>query len=228
MHGCQGIGLFRLDLVIHPKARTELTTPRNLTLADLEQCAVWEDVSRESGDFREARLRARPDLIVAADAESETGVFVVATDFSLADGSRVAGYCSPTPVAAATTRGWFRGLGLLQPTIAVERGQVPLWFDEEPSRSQVREDYGLLEREPDEVFPLEFRARAEPQSGELASGRIDGFCFARRPPFTSPFPLLNRTVLAWAAWARPLKRRVTVRVQPRPARKLPAERDRTR
>jgi hypothetical protein len=172
-----------------------MRTPRTLTPDDLQRCAIWEEIGAEGGAY-DGRLRPRPDLSVAADPESETGVFVVHTDFTLADGSVLTGYCSPAPVAVINLRGGFRGIGLLQPAIVLERGQVPFWFIEEPARQEILALYDTLERGPEQVFPIEFRARVEVPSDMFASARLEGFYFPRRPPFLSPFPALNRTLLA--------------------------------
>jgi hypothetical protein len=40
------------------------------------------------------------------------------------------------------------------------------------------------------------RRVVEVPPGSFASGRLDGFCFARRPPFASTFAALNRNLLA--------------------------------
>jgi hypothetical protein len=172
-----------------------MRTPRTLTLEDLEQCAIWEEIGAQGGPY-DGRLRPRPDLAVAADPESETDLFIVATTFTLADGSLLMGYCSPAPVAVVNLRGWFRGIGLLQPAIVLDGGQIPFWFREEPRRDQILALYDLLERDPTQVFPVEFQARVEVPPDSFASSRLDGFCFARRPPFVTPFPALNRTLLA--------------------------------
>ena len=177
------------------KEAMPMRTPRTLTPDDLERCRIWEEVGAEGGAY-EGRLRPRPDLAVAGDPESETGAFVVATDFTLADGSSLAGYCSPAPASVVDMRGWFRGIGLLQPAIVRERGQVPFWFRDEPDRMEILTLYDRLGRQPEHVFPIEFSARVDVPSDHFASGRLKGFCFPRRPPFLSPFPALNRTLLA--------------------------------
>src|SRR6266545_5013096 len=153
-----------------------MRTPRTLTPDDLQRCAIWEEIGTEGGPY-EGRLRPRPDL-------------------SVADDSVLTGYCSLAPVAVVNLRGWFRGIGLLQPAIVLERGQVPFWFLEEPRRQAILALYETLEHEPEQVFPIEFCARVEVPSEMFASARLEGFCFPRRPPFLSPFPALNRTLLA--------------------------------
>jgi hypothetical protein len=171
-----------------------MSTPRTLTPDDLERCAIWEELEGEGGPY-DGRLRSRPDLPVAADPESDSGVFIVRTGFTLADGSVLEGYCSPVPSSVVDLRGWFRGIGLLQPAITLDRGQVPFWFVEEPGGQEILALYDTLERGPEQVFPLEFQARVEVPSDMVASGRLEGFCFPRRPPFLTPFPALNRTLL---------------------------------
>src|SRR5205823_3965454 len=133
---------------------------RNLTLDDLERCPIWEEIGGEGGPY-DGRLRPRPDLTVAADPESGTELFVVATHFILADGSSLMGYCTPAPVAVVSKRGWLRGIGLLQPAIVLERGQVPFWFADEPAAVEVIALYDRLGRRSQQVFPIEFGARVE-------------------------------------------------------------------
>lgn len=172
-----------------------MRTPRTLTPDDLERCAIWEQIATEGGPY-DGRLQSRPGLSIPADPEIETGDFIVRASFTLGDGSILTGYCSPVPVGVLDLRGWFRGLGLIQPAIVVERGHVPFWFVEEPGRHEVLALYDTLARGPEEVFPVEFGAGVELPSDMVASGRLEGFCFPRRPPFLSPFPALNRTLLA--------------------------------
>jgi hypothetical protein len=156
-----------------------MRTPRTLTIPDLERCAIWEDVGTEAGPC-DARVRPRPDLSVAEDPESETGDFVVRTRFTLADHSVLTGYCSPAPIAVVNLRGWFGGIGLLQPAIVCERGQVPLWFPRRPARKQIGALYDALERTPEQVFPVEFRTDVELPGHTFGSARLRGFCFPRR------------------------------------------------
>jgi hypothetical protein len=78
----------------------------------------------------------------------------------------------------------------------LERGQVPFWFLKKPVREEILTLYETLGRDPEQVFPIEFQARVEVPPDSFASGRLEGFCFPRRPPFVSPFPALNRTLLA--------------------------------
>ena len=170
-----------------------LRLARTLTLEDFERSAIWEEIGSERAN---RRYRPRPDLGIADDPESETGSLIVATAFTLADRSVLAGYCSPTSVAVLNERIWLRGLGLLRPTIVLEHGQVPFWFDEEPSRDQIQALYARLERGAEQVFPIAFQARVPAPDNTFACGRLEGFYFARRPPFSSPSPLLNRTLLA--------------------------------
>jgi hypothetical protein len=61
-------------------------TPRTLMPDDLERCRIWEETGTEGGPY-EGQLRPRSDLAVAADPESEAGLFVVAADLTFADGS---------------------------------------------------------------------------------------------------------------------------------------------
>ena len=70
------------------------------------------------------------------------------------------------------------------------------WFRDEPDKMEILTLYDQLGRQPEQVFPIGFSARVDVPSDHFASGRLGGFCFPRRPPFLSPFPALNRTLLA--------------------------------
>ncbi len=173
-----------------------MRTTRALKPDDLHRCSVWEEVGTGDGGPYGGDLRPRPDLVRADDPESETGMFVVATDFTLADGGSLVGYCTPTPVAVVKMRGWLRGLGLLQPAIVLDDGQVPFWSKDEPEQMAIQALYDRLQRQPQQVFPATYEARVDVPSDHFASGRLEGFYFKRHPPFTTPFPALNRTLLA--------------------------------
>jgi hypothetical protein len=165
--------------------------------ADTRRPRAVPDLGEDRGRGRPLRRPApAPPRPLGRDPESETGDFIVRTSFSPADGSVLTGYCSLAPVAVVNLRGWFHGIGLLQPAIVLERGQVPFWFPEEPGRQQVLALYDTLERGPDQVFPLEFEVRVEVPRDTFASGQLEGFCFPRRPPFLSPFRTINRTLFA--------------------------------
>jgi hypothetical protein len=168
----------------------------NAEASHLHRCNIWEEVGTGDGGPYGGRLRPRQDLAVADDPESETGLFVVASDFTLADGSSLAGYCTPTPVGVVNMRGWFRGIGLLQPAIVLDHGQVPFWFRDEPERTEIQTLYDRLQCQPQQVFPVAFEARVDVPSGHIASGRLEGFYFPRHRRFTTPFAALNRTLLA--------------------------------
>jgi hypothetical protein len=77
-------------------------------------------------------------------------------------------------------RGWFGGIGLLQPAIVLERGQVPFWLPRKPDRREIGALYDALERTPEQEFPIGFRADVELPRDTFGSVRLKGFCFARR------------------------------------------------
>jgi hypothetical protein len=93
-------------------------------------------------------------------------------------------------------RGWFRGLGLLQPTIVLDDGQVPFWPRDEPEQVAIQRFTTASNAGRSRCF----RPRMKPASScsPITSrvGRREGFYFTRHLSFTTPFRALNPTILA--------------------------------
>jgi len=95
-------------------------------------------------------------------------MFVVRAVFTLADGSVKRGYLTPPGRAD-------EGVGVLQPIIVTEQGQVRFWCGTSvPSLKRLARSYQLLGREAKEVFPLLFESEVELAGGPIR-GSIPGF-----------------------------------------------------
>ncbi len=94
--------------------------------------------------------------------EEESGVFLVATDFELHDGTRHVGYCSPTDPS---------GLDYLQPVILVGMEHVELWHEEQPAETAAQVIAMRLGRNLDQVFPILWRCIV-PIDGQFVSGQV--------------------------------------------------------
>jgi hypothetical protein len=130
---------------------------RDIAPADLRRCAVW----RYEGDLDDvAVLHAtdRKELIEPSDE-----IFIVETQFVLANGAQHIGFCSP---------GEDDDIEALQPVIVTERGHVYFWFDEPPSRESLRAQWELLGASHEEIFPVHFRCMV-PVNGRYITGMIE-------------------------------------------------------
>ena len=137
----------------------------DLRPSDLERVPIWEFALDEEGypGQDEATVRPRPDL---ASADPTDGLFVVSAEFVTSDGTKFAGYVTPSEED---------NLGLIQPTITTESGQVNFWlgaFPPEPGALQ--ESYELLGMSAEQTFPLVFKA-AVPTEGVDLEGRVPAF-----------------------------------------------------
>lgn len=122
----------------------------SLTADDLAEVPVWEydGASDPTAVVRPAGVERVPVF--------DERVFLAATDFVLADGVTVPGYCSPADPS---------GLDYLQPVLLLPNGPVALWSDDtgpKPAAEVARE----LGRRIEDVYPIRFRCRVEVEAEE--------------------------------------------------------------
>jgi hypothetical protein len=132
---------------------------------DLARYPIWEFALDEEGEEGqdEETVKPRPDLDRADPAD---GLFIVRTEFVVADGTRFDGYASPHEDAY---------LGYTQPTIVTADGQVRFWFGGVPPRpGKLEASYRILGKSAPEVFPVRYRALVE-HDGAPLEGEIGAF-----------------------------------------------------
>jgi hypothetical protein len=165
-----------------------------LSAQDLEQCPVWEFCTDEEGQHSpyldsyvdEETVRPRPDL---ARVDPADGIFVVASAFEAADGTRYAGFAQ---ASHANRELALRGLGseheYAAPTIITERGHVSFVLptvrthkQEARLRPAADEVYRTLGTSAPELFPLRWQMTVPADSG-MTHGELPGFHYERETP----------------------------------------------
>jgi hypothetical protein len=145
----------------------------DLTLADLRETPVWQFALDEEGEpgQDEETLKPCPEV---EEVDPKEGIFVVATSFQAADGTRFSGYA--TPVAADEDLSE-------QPTIITETGFVNFWrgmaFDEQKLDAAIAESYEALKTSPAELFPLRWQMDVRVNGGS-SKGELHGFGYLRK------------------------------------------------
>ncbi len=138
-----------------------------LTPADLERFPIWEYALDEEGEEGQDEATVRP---FAADGELEAadGPFMVRAAFRLADGTAMSGYLTPSAHAQVD-------LGMIQPVIVTERGQVAFWCGViKPDASHLAECYSILGKAANEIFPVSFASQID-HAKEPVVGMVPGF-----------------------------------------------------
>ena len=138
-----------------------------LTLHDLSTFPVWEfRLDEEDGaDHNESTVRPHT---APGPLDPTDRMFIVRAVFTLSDGSRMQGYCTPSRLGDAS-------LGTLQPIIVTERGQVRFWCGTAaPSPKRLADSYELLGKDAKRVFPLRFESEVELVGGPV-KGSVPGF-----------------------------------------------------
>ena len=138
-----------------------------LTLHDLDAFPVWEFRLDEMGEEGRDESTVRP-YTASGPLEATDRMFVVRAVFTLADGSKMRGYFTPPGRGDA-------GIGILQPFIVTDRGQVRFWCGTAaPGLKRLAHSYELLGKEAEHVFPLQFESEVELADGPVR-GSVPGF-----------------------------------------------------
>ena len=138
-----------------------------LTLQDLSTFPVWEFRLDEKGEEGRDESTVRP-YTASGPLEATDRMFVVRAVFTLADGSKMRGYFTPPGRGDA-------GIGILQPIIVTDRGQVRFWCGTAaPGLKRLAHSYELLGKEAKHVFPLQFESEVELADGPVR-GSVPGF-----------------------------------------------------
>jgi hypothetical protein len=135
-----------------------------LTLDDFHKFPVWEFRLEEDGKDEST---VRP-YSTSGPLDPAERMFVVRAVFTLADGSRMQGYCSP-PLQGDDS------IGILQPIIITERGQVRFWCGTTaPDLKRLARSYEWLGKDARRLFPVQFESEVELVGGPVR-GSAPGF-----------------------------------------------------
>lgn len=149
----------------------------DLIAEDFRSHPLWEFCSDEEGisGQDEATVRPSDDLEVPGYSP---GAYVVATDFQLADGSRMDGYIySGEPADFPCS----------QPNVILESGQINFWFGiRVPEVENLKRIYERFGKTGEQLFPLRYKTRVA-INGSRVDGTIHGFGARRR---SDPTPLI--------------------------------------
>lgn len=121
-----------------------------ITAEDFEQSKVWE--YHGNSDVT-ATVEPSPNTELAED---DGHVYLVSTEFHLADGTILSGFTSPTDGS---------GLDYMQPVIFNDGLQLTLWSEDDRLKNISRE----LERSTEDVYPIYWRSDVL-VDGETRSG----------------------------------------------------------
>lgn len=124
----------------------------SLTPEELLSTPVWRYRSPEGDD----RAEVDPSDLTELTEDSEE-TFIALTHFTLSDGTRFFGYCSPVDPS---------GLDYIQPVLIAGSEHIRLW-EGFPAESIA----ALLQRSIEQVFPISFECRV-PVDGSIVAARM--------------------------------------------------------
>jgi hypothetical protein len=138
-----------------------------LTLHDLDTFPVWEFKLDEGDEEGQDESTVRP-YTTFGPLDHADRMFVVRAVFTLADGSRMRGYLTPPNRDDAS-------IGLLQPIIVTDGGQVRFWCGTAaPGPKRLAHCYEMLGKDAQQLFPVEFESEVELAGGPV-KGSVPGF-----------------------------------------------------
>lgn len=138
-----------------------------LTPDDLRKFPVWEFKLDQEDEGGRDECTVRP-YTASGPLDPADRMFVVRAVFIFADGSRMFGYCTPPLRGDAS-------IGILQPIIVTERGQVRFWCGTTaPDSKRLAHSYALLGKDARHVFPVRFESEVELVGGPVRSS-VPGF-----------------------------------------------------
>jgi hypothetical protein len=131
-----------------------------LTVADLQSTPVWRYHDAGGGDDNGALVEPT-NRTTLADGDNE--VYIAAAIFTLVDGSAHLGYCSPSDPS---------GLDYVQPVVVTSAGPVRFWFDRPVSLEELAQQWALLDRTEDQIFPVRWHSIV-PVDGRRVEGVVE-------------------------------------------------------
>jgi hypothetical protein len=145
----------------------------DLTLDDLRQTPVWQFAQDEEGEPGQDEETLKPCPGVE-EVDPTQGIFVVATSFQAADGTRFSGFATPVATDESLSE---------QPTIITDTGFVNFWrgmaFDERKLDQAIAAGYEALKTSAAELFPLRWEMDVTVKGGP-SKGELHGFGYLRK------------------------------------------------
>lgn len=146
----------------------------DLTGEDLSRFPTWKFALDEIGEPDCDEATVRP-YRVKGTLNPDSGMFIVRTDFVLADGTFMHGYITP---AVSYAEGLPRMAGAF-PSILSGSQPVSLYTGPvRPPRTYLSWAYKCLQKSSKQVFPLRYKILVAIK-GVPSSGTFDGFAFSR-------------------------------------------------
>lgn len=138
------------------------------TPADLKRYAVWEYALDEEDSEGQDEATVRP-YEASGPIDPAKGMFIVRASMTLADGTRLMGYVTPSSQGGADLSG-------CQPAVVVPDGQVSFWRGMLALRPEdLSNSYALLRKSsPAHVFPIKFESDVAIAGGSVV-GEVPGF-----------------------------------------------------
>jgi hypothetical protein len=139
----------------------------DLTLCDFEEFPVWEYALDEECEEGQDEATVRP-YQPSGELDPADGMFVFRAVFTLADGTKMTGYMTPPSPDDDS-------LGILQPAIITDRGQVSFWYGAaRPDEAELALNYERLGRDAAHVFPLQVESQVQLVGGPVRA-MVPGF-----------------------------------------------------
>ena len=157
-----------------------MTPLSSISVADLERHHVWRYSTRPASDQDESynivvvngeRLSEWVEPVAMFEVPSNSSeTFIASSQFHLADGRELTGYCSPADDS---------GLDYIQPVIVTPQGHVRLWWDWQPPTEVLDLALRLLGASRGGVFPIRYRCLV-PCDGKYLEGSVERLNMSER------------------------------------------------
>lgn len=146
----------------------------DLTLQDFEQYPIWEFALDEEGEEGQDEATVGP-FETQSQNDFPAGIFVTKATFTLSDGTEARGFIYP-PFGKDEGN----DLGIIQPNIITDKGQVPFWHGiREPNSIEINDYSRMLGKSSSEIFPLKYKSDKKIDL-KYIEGMLEGFYFLQQ------------------------------------------------
>jgi len=149
-----------------------------LTITDLMRFSAWEYALDKEGVEGQDERTVRPYL-ASPPLDLQDAYFLVRASFTLADGTVHKGYITPKEVNRVDVGG-FGSVIIpydLGPIIVFGKDHIHFQYGpKKPTKRDLQRVYKLLDRKPEEVFPITFSSDVEVVDS-ISEGKLNGFMY---------------------------------------------------